>query len=124
MKTKHITLALEDFAGKSESEIRKHIESEYKSGDTSDYKILIAYESVGSWGCDSSSFFLLRKGKSLFENHASHDSCCGFEYQWDPKPVTLDELKSDKHYIGFGGYDENRARNKATIREYINSLKR
>jgi hypothetical protein len=74
-----IILALEDLAGKSEDEIRKHIAEEYApADDVADFRILIAYESVGNWGCDSSSFFLLEKNGELFENHGSHCSCYGF----------------------------------------------
>lgn len=70
------------------------------------FEVLIAYESVGSWGCDSSSFFLLREratGK-LFENHGSHCSCYGFEDQWTPEETTLEYLKSDKFSFSTGGY--------------------
>lgn len=57
----HMQLFLEDLKGLTDQEVRQHIKSEYRA-DTAEidrYNILIAYESVGSWGCDSASFFLL-----------------------------------------------------------------
>lgn len=89
-----------------------------------DYNILIAYESVGSWGCDSSSFFLLEKKSSgrLFEVHGSHCSCYGFEGQWLIEKTTKKYLKSDKFYFSSGGYDENDKQNKREAIIFINKL--
>ena len=88
-----------------------------------DYNILIAYESVGSWGCDSSSFFLLQKKSSgrLFEVHGSHCSCYGFEGQWTPEKTTKKYLKSDKFYFSCGGYDSDDERNKQAVQTFISN---
>ena len=62
---------LEDLKNLTELQIKKHIATEYSDEYSTDpdklllkelkeYNILIAYESVGSWGCDSSSFFLIQ----------------------------------------------------------------
>ena len=101
-------IALQDLKGKSEKEILKHLCETYSGDgigngcpDKSDIKkakeklagkkVLIAYESVGSWGCDSSSFFLLKdsKTKDLFEVHGSHCSCFGFEGQLKLEPTSI-----------------------------------
>jgi hypothetical protein len=53
-------LLLEDLKGKTEAEVKAHLVREYEaeSGIVEDLEILIGYESVCDWGCDSSSFFL------------------------------------------------------------------
>jgi hypothetical protein len=85
------------------------------------FEILIAYESVGSYGCDSSSWFLLREKstRNFFENFGTHCSCYGFEGQWKPELTTVEYLKSDKFYVCTGGYDDNSDANKAAINDYI-----
>ena len=88
------------------------------------YEILIAYESVGSWGCDSSSWFLLKEkatGK-LFETHGSHCSCYGFEGQFEPEETTVEYLQSDKFYFYCGGYDDNGEQNKEAVFQYLKYL--
>ena len=134
---------LEDLAAMSEQEVKTHISNEYVGkasgfdyGSPSDdekhallkslenFDILVAYESVGSWGCDSSSWFLIRDkvtGK-LFESHGGHCSCFGFEGQWEPEETTPEYLKSDKFYLPTGGYDENENGNKAKVAEFLASL--
>jgi len=88
-----------------------------------EYDILIAYESVGSWGCDSSSYFLLRnkKTKKLYEASGSHCSCYGFEGQWDLQETSLKYLQSEKFYLPLGGYDEGG--NVEPAQEFIRKLK-
>jgi len=117
-------LALEDLKGRTESQILDHIEQAYQTNREelkNRFEILIAYESTGSWGCDSSSWFLLREKSTgnLFENHARHCSCYGFEEQWSPEPTTVEYLKSDKFYVCTGGYDSDAEGNTAAIAEYI-----
>ena len=89
--------------------------------------VLIAYESVGNWGCDSNAFYLLQDKitNELFEVHASHCSCYGFEGQLDLEPTTIEALKyrAEKARVFFcGGYDENDEENQRIINEYILSL--
>lgn len=116
-------LFLEDLANMNEEEIRKHLAYEYeaKQEEIDRFDILIAYESVGSWGCDSSSFFLLRDRVTgeLFENHGSHCSCYGFEGQFEPEETTVEYLKSDNFYFSTGGYDSNDRINIEQVKSYI-----
>lgn len=133
-------LALEDLAGKTEQEIKDHIASNYagdKSGfdygnptedecaklrtELDQYEILLAYESVGSWGCDSSSFFLLRKDGKLYENHGGHCSCYGFEGQWEPEETEVEALKR-REYWSLGGYDNSPEQNENEIKNFIGAL--
>jgi hypothetical protein len=71
------------------------------------FEVLVAYQSVGNWGCDSSAWFLLREKSTgrLFEACGSHCSCYGFEGQFEPEQTTVTYLKSDKFSFGLGGYD-------------------
>jgi hypothetical protein len=138
-------ITLEDLKGLTELEVLKHLATEY-AGDKSgfDYgeikqediyvsneklknmEVLIAYESVGSWGCDSSSFFLLRNKKTgkLFEIHGSHCSCYGFEGQLDLEETDIVTLKerNKKGVFYTGGYDENEDENQKIVKEFIESL--
>lgn len=118
---KHLFLA--DLEKLSEEEIKQHIIDEYEATSESidPLEVLIAYESVGGWGCDSSSFFLFRHKETgdLFEVHGSHCSCFGFEGQFDLEPTTVEYLKSDKFSFATGGYDYSEDNNKALVKEYI-----
>jgi len=104
-------LYLEDLAGLPQSQVAEHISKEYEVplSEVNKYKILIAYESVGSWGCDSSSWFLLqdRKTGKIYETHGGHCSCYGFEGQFEPEETNLEYLNSDKFYFSTGGYDDD-----------------
>lgn len=121
-------LFLEDLSGMEEREIKQHLITEYeaKEEDVERLDILIAYESVGSWGCDSSSFFLFRDKdtKKLYENHGSHCSCYGFEGQFSPEETSLEYLMSDKFYFSTGGYDSSDVLNTKAVKEYIDNLAR
>lgn len=133
-------LGLADFKGLDEAAVKEHIAGEYggdKSGfdygkpsdadreklasELESFRILIAYESVGSWGCDSSSFFLLEKDGKLFENHGGHCSCYGFEGQWAPEETSKESLLK-RQFWGMGGYDNESEANTAAIRSYIEAL--
>ncbi|MCE5212643.1 MAG: hypothetical protein LLG40_13965 [Deltaproteobacteria bacterium] len=120
-------LFLEDLKEMTDQDVRKHIVSRYEVIEeiVDKYKILIAYESVGNWGCDSASFFLLRnkKSKALFTVTGSHCSCYGFEGQFEPEKVTLDYLKSDKFYFCCGGYDGSESSNKQEVKYFIDHLR-
>lgn len=134
-------LALADLENKSEQEIKEHIAKEYSGSEqycsgTEDeiaevksklqfYDILIAYESVGDYGCDSTSYFLLRQKatKELFELRGSHCSCYGFEGQFELEPTTVQYLQSDKFYFYSGGYDDYAEPNKQKVLDFISTLK-
>lgn len=127
-------LALADLKDLTEQEIKDHIASEYGQApygekdsyvqkELENFEILIAYESVGSWGCDSSSWFLLKQNSGeLFEFSGSHCSCYGFEGQYDIESTSVEYLKSDKFDLYTGGYDDESEENKKAIRDYISSL--
>lgn len=114
-----MSLFLADLGGKTEDEVREHIAENYRKDYTPEQKhalraaidgfdVLVAYESVGDYGCDSASWFLLRDKRTgtLYENHAGHCSCYGFEGQWSPEEVTVEHILSDKFYMPVGGYDD------------------
>lgn len=121
-------LFLADFEGDTEDQIRAELTGEFGYRAPKElvdrFDILIAYQSVGSWGCDSSSFFLLRDRNTgeLFENHAGHCSCYGFEDQFMPEPTTLAYLRSDKFSFSCGGYDYAENANRKAVREFISRL--
>jgi hypothetical protein len=121
-------LALADLEKLSEKEIKEHLVSSYEadSDEVEKYQVLVAYESVGDYGCDSSSYFLLKdkKTKKLYETSGSHCSCNGFEGQFTPEETTLDYLKSDKFYMCSGGYDSDSNGNISMVKEYIQGMKK
>ena len=132
-------LKLADLKDMSDEEVLKHIAEEYageESGVTASYpdeetkaqllahletvEVLIAYESVGMWGCDSSSFFLLRKPDgSLSEVNGSHCSCYGFEGQWDETEVLPEALKQKDWECILGGYDDEGTKNAEAIKAFV-----
>ena len=139
-------LALEDLKDYDETKVLEHLANSY-SGKESGFsygeineadvteakeklknmEVLVAYESVGSWGCDSSSFFLLRDKTTnkLYEVHGSHCSCYGFEGQLNLEETEVKALKArnDKHGVFYtGGYDENEDKNKRLVFEFISAL--
>lgn len=120
-------LCLEDLKSMTEKEIKDHIKYGYlkenqDNTNIDDIKILIAYESVGNWGCDSASWFLFEQNNKLYENYASHCSCCGFEGQWEPEETTIEYLKSNVYFFCAGGYDKNVDENKKLIKDYITNF--
>ena len=124
-------LLLEELKGMSEAEVKAHLVNEYEAelGIVNDLEVLIGYESVGSWGCDSSSFFLLRdKDGKLFEVHGSHCSCYGFEGQFNLEETTIEALKfrineSYNHSVFYtGGYDDHEKENIKAATDYITSM--
>ena len=126
------TLFLADLQNKSEKEIKDYIAEEYETDRKAldNFSFLIAYESVGSWGCDSASFFLVRDKTTgaLFGVRGSHCSCCGFEGQWELESVELAVLqmcaKKSETRIFMGGYDEDAEKNQKAIKEYILKMRR
>jgi hypothetical protein len=131
-------LALEDLKTWSEDQIKAHIAKEYGKEDyeregsdpevkkaLKELSIIIAYESVGSWGCDSSSFFLFKDSHGkLFELHGSHCSCYGFEDQFKLEEATIESLKlrNEQGVFYTGGYDEDSEFNKNAVKNFINGL--
>lgn len=121
-------LLLADLINYSKKDIYNHLINEYGAFFSSakemedSYDILIAYESVGDYGCDSSSYFLLKnkQDNQLYEIHGSHCSCNGFEDQFNLTLVTADYLKSDKFYFYTGGYDDFSKQNTSLVKDYIN----
>ena len=134
-------IALEDLKGMTEQEVKTHIVEQYSGVEDSwdsptpeqqayvsdqldSLDVLIAYESVGSWGCDSSSFFLFRNKETgkLYELHASHCSCYGFEGQFSLEESVVEALRyraSNGHVFGTGGYDDNEDGNTKAVNEYV-----
>jgi len=127
-------VTLGDLRGKTEHEIKEHLAYQYGvSWDTLDVfvveclknlNILIAYESVGDWGCDSTSYFLFKDKTTdeLFEIHGSHCSCYGFENQFDLEPMTLEAIKLRSYLFNTGGYDTESKENIDEAMEFINSM--
>jgi hypothetical protein len=126
-------VTLGDLRGQTEHEIKEHLAYQYGIGWETDevvveclknLNILIAYESVGDWGCDSTSYFLLKDKISgeLFEIHGSHCSCYGFENQFDLEPMTLEAIKLRNHLFYTGGYDTESKENIDEVMEFINSM--
>lgn len=136
-------LYLADLADMTEDEIKTHIAADY-AGDVSgldygsptdaeqaalreelaNFDILVAYESVGDWGCDSASYFLIRDRSSqkLLEVSGGHCSCYGFEGQWEPQEVEVEYLKSDKFYLGCGGYDDACDAHTSAVKAFLQTL--
>lgn len=121
-------LFLADLEGLTNEQVQSHIVREYKvcPSIVKQYSILIAYESVGAYGCDSSSYFLLKEKKSgkLFEVQGSHCSCYGFEGQFEPQETSLEYLKSDKFSFHTGGYDYYSDSNQEKVKEYISKMRK
>lgn len=121
-------LLLSNLAEYSKEDIYNHLIHYYSAVFNSakemedSYDILIAYESVGDYGCDSSSYFLLKnkQDNQLYEIHGSHCSCNGFEDQFQPTLVTVNYLKSDKFHFHTGGYDDSGEKNNSLVKDYIN----
>lgn len=116
---------LADYAGWSDTQLRDHLASEWEADRSiiDKFDILLAYESVGDYGCDSSAFLILRgrKDGKLYEVHGGHCSCYGFEGQFEPEDTTA-AVMAARGYISLGGYDGNASDNEATIRAFIAKL--
>lgn len=113
-------LYLEDLEPLTEDGIILHCETSWTAPKGLDgMRVLIAYESQGSWGCDSSGWFLLLKGDDLYEVHGSHCSCYGFEDQWTPEKTTVEYLLSQKFSFSCGGYDFAPEQNRQQVRAWL-----
>jgi hypothetical protein len=141
----HKMLALADMTGKSEDQVKHHLAENYAGKEKgfsygnpsknekqelqnilSDYSILVAYESVGSWGCDSSSWFLLQHKEigSYGVISGSHCSCYGFEGQGEVEETDIDYLTSDRFYFYTGGYDDDAKDNTKKVKKFLKKLKK
>ena len=126
------TLFLADLSGGTQKTVKDHIAEEYETDRAAlnQYDVLIAYESVSSWGCDSASYFLIREKTTgtLFDVRGAHCSCYGFEDQWEPEMVELaalkDRARKGKTRMFPGGYDEDAEKNQNTIKEFILSMRK
>lgn len=113
-------LYLEDNKGYLPEQVRGHVIQHWNApADLDGMEILIAYESVGSWGCDSNGWYLLKKGDEYYEVHGSHCSCYGFEEQWKPEKTTVAYLLSEQFSFGRGGYDSDSEGNFNAAKEWI-----
>lgn len=97
------------------SKVAKYLES---------YDVIIAYESVGAWGCDSNSYFLLKhKDTGQYQEFSgAHCSCYGFEGQFDPQETSIEYLKSDKFNFYCGEYDDNETENQKAVKDFLAAL--
>ncbi len=126
-------LALEDLKEFSMVEVLSHLANEYAESEQdaaklNGLKVLIAYESVGDYGCDSSSFFLVEDEQgNLFEIHGSHCSCYGFEGQLQLEETSVKALlfriDNGNGVFYTGGYDYNSINNQEAVENYIRNMK-
>jgi len=126
--TKTNFLALADLEKCTYAELIEHIIQEYEPTEKEiehlkNLDILIAYESVGDYGCDSSSWWLLRDKttKELFEVSGGHCSCYGFEGQWEPGLSSRNYLLSDKFHFSCGGYDDSSDKHRENVINWIST---
>lgn len=128
-------IALADFSGMSEEAVKEKCADDFgiPLESLTDTKIVVAYMSVGSWGCDSSAFIVFRKGGELYEVNGSHCSCYGFsesDYsggsttQWQPElvPDVAVVIQRSDYCLAGGGYDDDKAANAEAIRNHLKSL--
>lgn len=121
------TLFLADLSGcQTQMEVKEAIacQFELEMEDLERFAVLVGYISVGSWGCDSSAYFLLwdHKTGKYYEVFGSHCSCYGFEDQWEPEETTLEYLTSDHFGFCTGGYDDESGQNEKLVREFMHAL--
>lgn len=133
-------LALADLENYSEAEVKAHLVDNFTPSvmsyandeEVNEYRalldehdVLIAYESVGSWGCDSSAFFLLqnRASEKYYSIYGSHCSCHGFEGQGELEETELAYLQSDQFWLSTGGYDDDDEKNSEAVLAYVKTLR-
>lgn len=121
-------LALADFAGMNESAVKAKIAEDFGVGpeQLDGCEIIVAYMSVGDWGCDSGAFIVFRKDGAIYEVNGSHCSCHGFSEgsysgggtQWEPElvPDVAAIIQRDDWALACGGYDRDEAGNATAIR--------
>ena len=67
--------------------------SDFEIDSVGDFNVLVARYDQEDY--EGSAFVLLEKEGQLYEVYASHCSCFGLEYQFEPKPVSIDDLKAN-----------------------------
>lgn len=114
-------LTLGDLKGKTDAQIRRHLVDSWKvhPSELCDMDLLVAYESVGDYGCDSSGFYVFRRRNRLYEVHGSHCSCMGFEDQWRPERTSLEYFRSTSFSFCTGGYDGEGSANVDAVRKFF-----
>ncbi len=119
-------LSLADLKGKNNEQVTEHIRNEYCHGENIVFgTFIVAYESVGDWGCDSTSYFLFYYKGKLFEVFGSHCSCFGFEDQWKPDETSFIALidRIEKGYLfSTGGYDNSSDENILAASNHVKKL--
>ena len=128
-------LALADFAGMDEAAVKSKIAEDFEipAGSLADCEIIVAYMSVGDYGCDSGAFIVFRRNGILYEVNGAHCSCHGFgeqDYsgsggtQWQPEAVGAVPIVTGRSdwALACGGYDNDQAANAARIRSHLESL--
>lgn len=116
-----ITLAQADLSHLTHEQIVQHIVDSYQepAENLQGIRLIVAYEHVGSWGCDSSSFFLFEKGGKLYEVNGGHCSCYGFENQWCPEETSREALLARPQLFYGGGYDDERKKHAEEAKAHI-----
>ena len=136
-------LYLADLEGLTEELVKAHIAAEY-AGDKmgfdygcpsaadkealaetlTKFSVVVAYESVGEYGCDSASWFLLREKATgaYFEFSGSHCSCYGFEGQFCLDPVGVEYLRSPQFSFPAGGYDRQIEDHRKAVKAFLEGL--
>ena len=132
-------LFLGDLADMDEEQIKAHLIEYYSGSDSYEYQgepiskeyiktcldnmdVLIAYESVGDYGCDSSSTFVFRQDNKYYLVNGAHDSDRGFEGQFELFEVSLIHLQSDEFNIYAGYYDPISEVNKLAVKQFLLEL--
>lgn len=66
-------------------------------------EILLA--SYSTYDYEGGAYVLFKKGKKLYEVHASHCSCYCFEQQWEPEETNIESIKHrlSKGDLGMSG---------------------
>lgn len=123
-------LALADFAGMDSAQVKAKICEDFgiEPASVESCEIVVAYMSVGDWGCDSGAFIVFRTGGNLYEVNGSHCSCYGFSEagldggptQWQPEETDVWAIsRRDDWALACGGYDDDREANAAAIRAHL-----
>lgn len=124
---------LGDLAGLSAEEVKEHIRVNYGGSrynekqevvvDLDDMVVLIAYESVGNYDCDS--FFLIQDQEgNFYEVNGSHCSCYGFEGQWFPEETSIAAIhhRVNNGSLFYPGFNRDDGDSHDVAREFINRL--
>ena len=92
-------LAIGDYAGMSYDEVVENIVCNYEveQSTVDQYKIVVAVLNSGSYEEDAYFLLLHRATGKLYEIHAGHCSCYGFEGQFSPEETTVEFIFSP-HY--------------------------